>query len=344
MDPEPHIYPIDIHDIDLIIYHHGCPDGTAAAWPFWRENKCRSGNKLVLIGGIHGQTPPDVTAKIVVIVDFSYPRAVLTEMAHKARFILILDHHSSAQRDLEELNLPNLTYVFDLKRSGAQISWDYVYGARKRPWFIDVIAERDLWDWKKDYSKSAGKGMSMSGYYTWEKLEELYNIPAEDEASTIEKFDKIGQSYLEPETREIAEIAASAILTELTVPAGDKYIVKLVNCPSKLRSDVGNKLAMEGCDFAAMWTYDFLLDEWWVSLRGPASNKIDLSKISEQFAMTKTVVGPNGPVEKIIRRGGGHAKAAGFTIKGKEKLQTYFRTLEAPKSRAIDYESTKENK
>jgi hypothetical protein len=56
----------------LCVYHHPCADGHTAAWAVWR----RFGSAVKFHPGVHGQPPPDVTGEHVVIVDFSYPRAI----------------------------------------------------------------------------------------------------------------------------------------------------------------------------------------------------------------------------------------------------------------------------
>lgn len=310
--------PIDPKSVDIVIYHGSCPDGITGAWPFWRENHDRIERGLVtFIGCTHGQTPPDsIDGKNVIIIDFCFPRSVLISMSKVAKSILVLDHHISAQRDLD--GLTEVYQIFDMNRSGAQLAWDYVYPGTERPWFVEVVADRDLWKWEYPYSRPICKYLFYAGYYAWDKLEELQSLTP---APTIRTMTRRGQKILDREEREIATICSRAVVTEFTVPSGAKYRVKLATCTSPtLRSDVGNRLAMDGCDFSATWQYDFLLDEWWISLR-TASSDIDLSKICSQFV-----------------RGGGHKKAAGFAIFGSkgEKLQTYFRILEVPKNRSGD--------
>lgn len=78
----------------LCIYHGHCDDGFAAAWAV----RNTLGNEAVdFYAGQYQQAPPDVTGRNVLIVDFSYKRPVLDEMAKTAKTILILDHHKTAQ-------------------------------------------------------------------------------------------------------------------------------------------------------------------------------------------------------------------------------------------------------
>ena len=316
-----------VHNVDIVEYHKNCADGIGGAWPFWRENLERYEKHQMIIEGVtHGQLPPDVTGKNVVLVDFCFPRKDVLRMAKVAKFIVILDHHSSAMKDmlgeLREKRLPsNVFTIFDITRSGAQIAWSFVYPEVECPWFIDVIADRDLWKWSKPYSKELCNVFFRNGYYSWEKFEWLLekSTTQEEIDDLIKKFMMMSDTKSERELeKEIETACKRAVLAEMTTPKGEKYRVRLATCPPKVRSEVGNRLS-EGCDFAVTWQYDFFLDEWWCSARASSNSKVDLSAISSQF-----------------HRGGGHKKAAGFTIKGGENLHTYFRTLEIPEGRQKD--------
>lgn len=83
----------------LILYHNHCPDGFCAAWVAHRQ----FGGGADYIPVQYGQPPPDVAGRDVFIVDFSYKRAVLLEMAEKANSVVVLDHHRTAEEDLRPL-------------------------------------------------------------------------------------------------------------------------------------------------------------------------------------------------------------------------------------------------
>ena len=69
-------------------------------------------------------------------------------------------------------------------------------------------------------------------------------------------------------------------------------------------SEIGSRLA-PACDFALIWYYDHAIQECKVSLRAFHDN-IDVSEVSKKFG------------------GGGHKKAAGFTLKGKMVIDDIF--------------------
>src|SRR6266581_1683291 len=84
---------------DLVLYHANCPDGFAAAWAIWKKFP-----SAVFVPAEHGQPPPvDCVGRHIVIVDFSYPRALLEEMVKSAASLQVLDHHITAQAALQGL-------------------------------------------------------------------------------------------------------------------------------------------------------------------------------------------------------------------------------------------------
>src|SRR5438034_364114 len=95
----------------LVIYHGECTDGFTAAWAF---KTLRPLTTATYAPAHHGDTPPEVTGKEVYILDFAYPRAQLLRMHDQAASVLVLDHHKTAQADLEGLPF----CVFDMDRSG----------------------------------------------------------------------------------------------------------------------------------------------------------------------------------------------------------------------------------
>lgn len=103
---------------DMVIYHDNCADGFGAAWACWM----RWGDACEYVPANYGQVPPDVTGKNILIVDFSYKRPELETMANAAASIVILDHHKTAQAELEP-------FAFRESSPGA-ISPDDVSGIR----------------------------------------------------------------------------------------------------------------------------------------------------------------------------------------------------------------------
>ena len=65
--------------VDLVIHHGSCRDGFSAAWVAQRRYP-----DAEFRAGYFGEEPPLVTGRHVLILDFSYPRSVMEEMANQA--------------------------------------------------------------------------------------------------------------------------------------------------------------------------------------------------------------------------------------------------------------------
>jgi oligoribonuclease NrnB/cAMP/cGMP phosphodiesterase (DHH superfamily) len=306
---------------DIVVYHQGCPDGIGGAWVFWRSN--RDAFFYPYAYGQRELSSEEVLQKRVVMVDCCFNYEGLQCLVTHARYVVVLDHHISTQRLLSEFgSVSNLETHIDIERSGAQLAWDYAYPDIQRPWFVNVIADRDLWKWSLPYSKEVSKALFVHGCYKFTELERLYAIPSNEVPNAIRYYSSRGLVSIKKEEKEIRSAVTKAVLCEMITPKGRAFHVYLATCVPYLKSDVGNKLAThKNCDFAAIWYYDFLLDEWWVSLRGGRDNDIDLSEICEEFY-----------------RGGGHFNAASFVLRGSkgQKLQDVFRILEVPPPRKFD--------
>lgn len=276
---------------DTIIYHSPCSDGTAGAWAIWRSNRDA---KLIPVKYGLRLNPSDYIGKSVVIVDFSFHRSYLLEIAQASNRTVLLDHHKSAQKELNGLFHPKLEIVFDMNRSGAQIAWDYM-GFGKYHWIVEMIADRDLWKWQFPWSKAVGRATLEMGYHdSVEKLEELYKSNR-----CYDEFLRFGQCILDREEKSIRDFVDRAIMCEMKTSVGT-YKVAVSSSPFYLRSEIGNGImAKYPVDFAVMYMYNFPADEWWVSFRTDEKSKVDLSEISKSL--------PNG---------GGHPQAAGATIYG----------------------------
>lgn len=284
----------------IVWYHGGCPDGIAGAWCF----RLRFGIDIDCTGVKHNEPPPYQELDkytTVYMVDFSYSRDEILKVASICKRVVILDHHKSAERELEGLdNIPNIICIFDMDRSGAQIAWEFLF-LDSRPWFIDYIADRDLWRWSLDGAREICEGMHYMNMFSFEKLSELH-----DTKQSKEYFYNIGKSLLEYKKKRIDKVVNSSALYNFF-----EYKVRMANCDYELRSEVGNEMcALGDCDFSVVWTYSLKDDQWWLSLRlGDSKDDYDLSIIAKRFG------------------GGGHPRASGMTIHG-------------PKSPLYDLENT----
>jgi hypothetical protein len=116
-----------------VVFYHGssCPDGFAAATVAW----LRLGSRAEYRAAEHhsGAAPPDVTGKVAAVVDFCFPKNITEAMiAQTAGKFIVLDHHASAQLELE--GVADANKVFEMKQSGATLAWDFFHGGEVPLW------------------------------------------------------------------------------------------------------------------------------------------------------------------------------------------------------------------
>ena len=290
---------------DVVIFHGGCHDGLAGAYPFYLRNK-----SIEFYGLQRDQELPDVTGKKVVMVDICFSRDKMIKMNEQAGHLIVLDHHKSSERVMEGLDFA----IFDMERSGAQLGWDHVFPDKSmsRHWFIDTIADRDLWKFELPHTKELTEAFNSAGYTSdsdvitiWENMNTLKNI--EKYSEKYNALVRVGGKILAFKQREMEIICSRAFLTELVVEE-KTYIVNFVSCPRQYRSEVGNILASNPkCDFAATYQHNFKNCKWDISCRATKESSVDLSIITATFG------------------GGGHPKASGFSFSDTESIQDYFR-------------------
>ena len=132
-----------------VLYHANCTDGAGAALAAF----IAMGDTAEYIPVQYGYPPPMYgPSDIIYIVDFSYPRSVLMDMADRVSMVVVLDHHKTAKADLEGLEHDNMKVFFDMNKSGAVLTWEYFHPDRPTPLLFNHIQDRDLWKFERQGS------------------------------------------------------------------------------------------------------------------------------------------------------------------------------------------------
>lgn len=283
---------------DVCIYHGPvCSDGFAAAWVIaskWPGTP--------LIPAQYGDEPPIVAGMHVLIVDFSYPKAVLEEMARTAKCITVLDHHKTAQADLAEFTVLQLRSagsvdfhathsagkriqaIFNMEKSGARLAWEYAWGAIQPPMIIQHVEDRDLWKFSLQDTRAVVTFLLSHPFDldAWTRYAKALESPGDRLRMVYE-----GEAILRDRDRMLQDLLN--LTTRTMVIGGHK--VPVANMPYSMASDAAGQLA-EGYPFAATY-FDRAdgLRAFSLRSRGGA----DVSAIAEEYG------------------GGGHPGAAGFS-------------------------------
>lgn len=273
-----------------VIYHDNCMDGFGAAWAFKQLAEVDYADGVSYVPWQYGKGMPEIqhgTDMDLYILDFSFGRAAIAWYATVFASVTVLDHHKTAAEVLQNWDheLTNLEIVFDMGRSGAGITWDYLAEANHpRPALINYIEDRDIWLWNLEYSREINSliGFTKKEFDAYDKLSELLET----------KFDAavgMGSLLLEQQERHVKSIIAA---TKRKVNINGKEGL-ICNCPGQFASDVGNELAKESGTFGAT-CYQGSDEKIHISLR--SIGDYDVSTMARDFG------------------GGGHKNAAGFVM------------------------------
>lgn len=265
----------------ICIYHSNCADGFGAAWVVRKAL-----GEIEFHAAKYGTSPPDVTGKDVVMVDFSYKRPVLLEMAERANSILILDHHKTAEADL--IDLPaNVIAKFDMNHSGAMLTWNHFFPGQQPPPLLLYIEDRDLWRFALMNTRQIQAAVFSYTYdfQVWDRLMSLPPKSLSDEGVAIER-------------KHIKDIRELLEVTRREMMIGG-YVVPVANLPYTMSSDAGHEMA-KGRPFAAC--YCDTPDGRVFSLRSTPEG-VDVAVVAQQYG------------------GGGHRNASGFKVSLTDALE-----------------------
>lgn len=279
-------------EFDIIVYHQNCPDGIGGLWCANHYRKipihypCAAGENPIL---------DDIEGKSILFVDVCpQPNYVLKNIKQFSN-MTILDHHKSSKEKMTDIlkhEFAKLEIIFDMKRSGAQICWDYFFPNCPRPFFIDYIGDQDLWNWNLLFSKEIN--LALYDFLELEKLDTLY----QNENTSLENLKEIGTILRQKNDREVCEVVKNAVPGTFLFNEKKYSIFIVENTNRNMVSDVGNLLCemYPTIDFSVICFFNMKEKYWNLSLRGIKGKCPDLSFIAKSFG------------------GGGHSSASGLRV------------------------------
>jgi oligoribonuclease NrnB/cAMP/cGMP phosphodiesterase (DHH superfamily) len=286
----------------LCIWHGNCQDGFGAAWSV----RHALGDDVEFHPGVYQDAPPDVAGRDVLMVDFAYKRPVLDRLAASAATLLILDHHKSAAEDLAGFPAPGSVYnpaemlsyqrennapvavhaLFDMERSGAGLTWDYLHPTEPRPVLIDHIEDRDLWQFKLDGTRAISALIFSHPYdfKTWDWLVARAELGLSYQ-EMLNEGEAIERKHHQDIDNLLPVVRREMVIGSIRMP---------VAClPLTLTSDAGHRMASEAAGVAACY---------WDTPDGRV------------FSLRSTDIGPDVSLIATGYGGGGHRAAAGFRM------------------------------
>lgn len=260
----------------LVIYHGACLDGFTSAWVAWRY-LVSQGVDAEFHPAIFGGELPDVADKIVYMLDFSASRAAIADIHRLAKRFVILDHHKSAEAELEGLPYAH----FNMKKSGAGMTWDYFFPDDSRPWLVDYVEDRDLWKFRMPNSRPINAWVSTAK----QTFEDWDTLCAEGPKKALAHGQAV-ELFIERYIREMRSQVQY-------MPFAGHDDIPVVNAPYINISELVGSMAEDVPDaFAVGW---FQRGDGQIQYSLRSRGKFDVSELAQRFG------------------GGGHAQSAGFT-------------------------------
>lgn len=263
----------------LCIYHANCADGFGAAWVV---RKALGEQNVDFYAASYQEEPPAVAGRDVLIVDFSYKRPVMEQIAAEANSVRVLDHHESAKNELTPLLESGVIEgEFSECFSGVMMAWMHFFPGLSAPSMLEVIEDRDLWKFNFPETKDLMAALFSypMEFPVWDQL---------IENTTLAHLSAEGRGIRRKQDKDVQDLIRTGMFH--TNIAG--FNVPVLNAPYIFASDAGNIMS-EGQPFAATFTITDTGRKY--SLRAKDDGE-DVSKIAELF------------------KGGGHKNAAGFTL------------------------------
>lgn len=279
---------------DICIYHANCDDGFAAAYAVWKK----FGDTVTFIPAQHGGDIPAVAGKDVLIVDFSFKKPVMEQLAAEARRIIVLDHHKTAEAELAGFTRrmecaggpfekryadkmrSGVGVCLDMDKSGCRLAWEYCFGDAEMPSWFAAIEDRDLWRFLRPYTKDICIAIRSypRDFRVWDRFN-FHSLATDGEA-----------------IRRYVDMIVSNICDTAFVENIGGHDVPVAACSYDFVSEVANQLLERNPDapFAACIVRSY--DGVTYSLRS-TNDRMDVSEIAKAHG------------------GGGHRNAAGFRVK-----------------------------
>lgn len=274
--------------INIVVFHNPCQDGLGSAWIVQHYYNISNKPMPKFIGASYGnQIKYDNPNNMVILfVDFCPSNDDIKSLLLAQNKLLILDHHVTSQDRLKDCTFA----IFDMTKSGVGLTWDYFFPDKTLPIHLANIEDRDLWKFKFNQTKEFTAGLSCLTE-TVNTLDEQFAIldTIIHNHTEYEKITNLGKALNDSKLAKVKRIAKDIGLKPFVF---ENHTFCVYNCNYEIASDLGNELSQSYCDFAVLWTYDFISAKYSYSLR--STNKVDVAEMCLR-----------------LLNGGGHKNAAG---------------------------------
>ena len=294
---------------NYVIFHKKCPDGFTG---FFILHKSKQIHKSALIYPdvpSAKNIPPNIDNKDIIIIDVAYKYNVLRDIILKAKSVLFIDHHITIRNDVLKLEkeFPNkLKSIYNEKKSGATLTWDFLYPNKNHPYFIDLIEDNDIGKWELPNIKNfiSGFNVNFDLKLNDENLKKFNLLFKKSTITQLINKGKIYNEYKKYLTQEnstrisLERFPSDKIYKEYkdNFKKPGQYRVAVYcgsSCPNA--TELADKILNDTkCDFFISWVLNLDREEYVLTMR---SLHVDVGNIAKLF------------------NGGGHTYAAACSFK-----------------------------
>ncbi len=267
---------------NIIVLYHDDLDGFGAAWAAWKK----IGNKADYLPVDFGKPmPTGLKNKEIYILDFCYSEVETKALLNNNKRVVVIDHHITRKGIFKILK----EYIWDTKRAGCVLSWQYFHPSKKIPKLLEYIECLDLWTFKLKNTREITLFIESlpRDFKLWNKV--AFEIENKNKLSAYFEKGKLITDIV------VKIIRTLALNSENAIFENKKSVV--VNSPI-FGSELGNYLIKKTKrPIAIIWS----LKNGEIRVQLRSSKSVDVSKIAQKYG------------------GGGHKQAAGFSLKTGEK-------------------------
>lgn len=293
---------------NYVIYHKKCPDGFTGFF-LLHQSRLIDFNAKIMPDVPSAKFPPNDINGNVIIIDVAYKFEVLEKIIKQSKSVLFIDHHVTIRDDtlkLEKMYPNKFKTIYNEKKSGATLVWEYLYPKKKHPKFIDLIEDNDTGTWKIPGVKDFMSGFNVN-YNLKLTNENIIKFKSLFKKSTVLKLMKIGKIYNEYRQYLVDENSTRITITKFPSEMIynqfrnqfnkiGQYKVAVYcgsSCPNP--SELAKKILSDTkADIFVSWVLNLDRDEYVLTLR---SENVDVGNIAKLFG------------------GGGHTYAAACSFK-----------------------------
>lgn len=282
-------------DYNYVIFHKGCLDGFTGFFILHTTGKIAPNAQIFPDMPSAKNVPPNIENKNVIIIDVAYKYEVLQQIMKMAKSVLFIDHHVTIRDDVLEIkkNLgsnKDLIVIYDEKKSGASLTWNYFYPKRKMPLFVRYVEDNDIGAWKMKHTLNFIASLDVNYSYAltpdnmkkWKKLFDKSTV-----ASLIKKgenYEQYTKTLLEYNSKKYSMLAFPSEKFYGEHPDHFKYAGQYKvavycgsGCPKTTLLGL-ELLKKTSCDFVIMWVYHIDRKEYVLSMR---SKEADVGSICQ---------------------------------------------------------------